>query len=746
MPEKVHFIGIGGIGMSAVARMYLSMGYEVQGSDLKKNEILHDLEQLGAKILIGHDADNIEGADCIVYSSSIKENHPERIRAVKNRIKILHRSEALAEICRNKFTIAVTGTHGKTTTTAMIGMILRHAGRDPSIVVGGVVQSFGGNACAGSGKEIVIEADESDSSFLNFSPSLTVVTNIEEEHMDHFLTFENIEKDYIRFIERLPSEGKWIGCAEDPEIRKLALKKIRPVILYGFDPHESDIYASNILECPNGKRGIRFEVFQKGSTMGEIELKLIGRHNVLNALAAIAAGLELGLSFSDITSGLEKYEGAGRRFDVQYENKDYLIVDDYAHHPTEIQKTIEAAKTLGRKRLIVAFQPHRYSRTQALLNNFASAFNQADELFITDIYAASEAPIEGVSGQGLAEAIQKNGFKKTHFVPRKKVLDSILGILKPGDQVLVLGAGDICQVSKEVAGRLLFQDLKGKLSMFEPLSKHTSLKVGGACRYWIEPEDAEDLKKILRICRENNLKWFVLGLGSNVLAKDDGFDGVVIHLNSSYFKQVWRDGEKIGARAGIPNTLFIQQAALQGFGGFEFLMGIPGSIGGAIAMNAGSHNQSVDQIINSVRIVTEDGEEKVLTKAEIPFHYRSSGLRRVVIVEAFFNLPKVDKEAVQKKLDEYKNYRMKTQDLKHPSAGCMFKNPLSAGCSSGKLIDDAGLKGTIVGRAQVSFVHGNFIINLGGATAEDVQTLIRKVQKTVKEKFGIDLETEVQSL
>ena len=439
--------------MSGIARVYLSKGFQVQGSDLKKTPILEDLEKAGAKIFIGHSAANLEGADLVVYSSSISVNHVERAAALEKKIPIIHRAEALADICRDKFTIAVTGTHGKTTTTALVGMVLKEAERDPMIVVGGLVSFFGGNACDGAGREVVIEADESDSSFLHFSPSIAVVTNIEEEHMDHFGSMQKIEATYRQFIGRLSAVGVWFGCAEDAQVLKMAYENARRSKLYGFK-EGADIRATDLVECPQGERGVSFKVWVHGKNLGAIQLKIIGRHNTLNALAAVGVGLELGIPFEIIRRALEKYKGAARRFDVKYENKQYLVVDDYAHHPTEIQKTLLAARGLGRKRILAIFQPHRYTRTRSFLNDFAKSFSDADELIITDIYAASEAPIPGVTGQSVAEAIKKTGHPGVLFSERQHVTELVRRQMRPGDLVIALGAGDIYRVADEVAGAL----------------------------------------------------------------------------------------------------------------------------------------------------------------------------------------------------------------------------------------------------------------------------------------------------
>ncbi|PIU40593.1 MAG: hypothetical protein COT00_00890, partial [Candidatus Omnitrophica bacterium CG07_land_8_20_14_0_80_50_8] len=655
-------------------------------------------------------------------------------------------------------TIAVTGTHGKTTTTALIGLILKTAGRDPSVIVGGWVKALGGNACLGKGPEMVIEADESDSSFLKFSPDIAVITNIEEEHMDHFRNLEDIQAAFRGFINRLTPGGEWFGCSEDLRVLGLANERIRNSTLYGFNPASSLVSASDIMECPNLKRAVAFKAWSRGSRLGTIEMKIIGRHNVLNSLAAIGVGLRLHIPFAVIARALGAYEGAGRRFDVKYEDPQFLIVDDYAHHPTEIQKTLAAAKALHKKRIVALFQPHRYSRAEALLGQFGLSFSDADKLVVTDVYAAGENPLPGVTGDKVCRVIKSLGHKDAVFVERARLTEYLRSRIRPGDLVITLGAGDVGQVAGQLSDFLRnpenqhnypchpFESIQGKVLLNEPFYKHTSLKVGGPADYWVQPKDAEDLKKTLRICRDHHLKVYILGAGSNVLAPDEGVRGTVLALTSPYFREIRLDKGTLAARAGVPHAIFIQQAIRQGLGGAEFLIGIPGCIGGALAMNAGSHGQSIASLVQSMTVMDYSGFESVIKKEAMSFGYRSSGIRDAIILEGHFSLVSSKREAVQRKLDQYSDYRQVTQDLKYPSAGCMFKNPKESNCSSGKLIEDAGLKGRRIGNAQVSLKHANFIINLGGASSRDITDLIEEVKKTVKQKFQVTLETEVKIL
>jgi UDP-N-acetylenolpyruvoylglucosamine reductase len=443
---------------------------------------------------------------------------------------------------------------------------------------------------------------------------------------------------------------------------------------------------------------------------------------------------------------LEKFEGVGRRFDVKFEDKDFLVVDDYAHHPTEIRKTLEAAKALKKNRILAVFQPHRYSRTEFLMKDFESSFFDADQLFVTDIYAASEQPREGVSGESLCRAIALGGHANVSYEARKTLVQRVKEAWLPGDLIITMGAGDITQASQEISNALNFPGVRGKILKNEPLSKHTSLKIGGPADFWIEPEDLEDLAVALKCISQKGKKLAVMGLGSNILPSDYGFRGVVLHLGSPAFRAIRVENDKIICGAGLANTLFIQFALENGFGGFEFLSGIPGNIGGAIAMNAGSHGQWVERIVESFTVVAYDGCMRSVKKEEALFSYRSCGIQKAIVTEVVFRLPKVPREVSQMKLNEYHDYRMKTQDLQYPSAGCLFKNPKGVASSSGKLIDEAGLKGRRVGNAQVSMKHANFMINLGGASSSDMLKLIEEVQREVKVRFNVELEMEAKIL
>ncbi len=449
--KQVHFVGIGGIGMSGIAEVMLNMGYEVTGSDLQRSSSVKRLEGLGATVHIGHDADNIHGADVVVRSSAIRGDNPEIQASYTVNIPVVQRAEMLAELMRLKYGIAVAGSHGKTTTTSMIATVLTHGGLDPTIVVGGRVVALGTNAKLGQGDFMVVEADESDGSFLLLSPVISVITNIDKEHMDHYRDLEELEQAFVEFANKIPFYGLAVLCADCPKTLEIAKKFPRRALTYGFSD-DAELSAENV-EIKGFET--RFQVVMDNNLLGSVTLNVPGSHNVLNALASVAVGLELGLSFERVQEGLAEFSGIERRLEVKGRNDDYMVVDDYAHHPAEIAVTIDTLKNSLSRRLVVIFQPHRYSRTQNLFNEFATAFGGADVLCLLDIYAASEDPIPGVDSESLAEAIRDTGHGDvSHISDEAKLYGYIDEILKPGDVVLTLGAGNVWRIAEKIAERL----------------------------------------------------------------------------------------------------------------------------------------------------------------------------------------------------------------------------------------------------------------------------------------------------
>ncbi len=449
--KRIHMVGIGGTGMNGIAQVLLTLGYGVSGSDLQENEATQRLRELGASISIGHRAENVGEADVVVISSAVREDNIEVLRARERQIPVIPRAEMLAELMRMKYGIAVAGSHGKTTTTSMTAVVLEAGGFDPTIIVGGRLNTLGAHAKLGEGDFIVAEADESDRSFLYLSPFIAVLTNIDEEHLDQYEDLEELKRTFINFANKVPFFCPVILCLDDPHLQSIIPHLERKVITYGFST-QSDVYARD-------DRYAEFEsvstVFHQGQKLGELRLRVPGRHNVLNAMAAVAVGLDLEMPPAKILAALEGYTGTGRRFELRANVRDILLVEDYAHHPTEVKTTLEAAKRSFARRVVAVFQPHRYTRLAKLMTQFATAFNQADVLVTTEVYAAGEDPISGVTGQALFEALQDFGHKQARFEPDlERTIDVVAGLARPGDIILVLGAGNINKIIPGLARRL----------------------------------------------------------------------------------------------------------------------------------------------------------------------------------------------------------------------------------------------------------------------------------------------------
>ena len=450
---KVHFVGIGGIGMSGIAELLLNLGYRVSGSDLKESDITRRLAALGGTIGFGHREANVEGdVDVVVTSSAVKKTNPEVVAARLRNIPVIPRAEMLSELMRVKEGIAIAGSHGKTTTTSLIATVLAHAGLDPTAVVGGKLNALGSNAKLGRGPLMVVEADESDGSFLHLSPYIAVVTNIDPEHLDHYGTMEALQEAFVDFADRVPFYGLAVLCIDHPVVQHLLPRLQKRHVTYGISP-QAEWRAEDV---SHAGFEARFSVSHKGQRQGDVLLRMVGAHNVLNALAAIAVAHELGIPFATTAEALASFQGVQRRFTVRGEAGGVMVVDDYGHHPAEVRATLRGARaSFPQRRLVVAFQPHRYSRTRDLLGDFATAFNQADVLFLTDIYAAGEEPLPGVSGERLHEAVRGCGHRDATFVPqRAELAQKVAARLQPGDVLITLGAGDITHAGEEILALL----------------------------------------------------------------------------------------------------------------------------------------------------------------------------------------------------------------------------------------------------------------------------------------------------
>jgi UDP-N-acetylmuramate--alanine ligase len=449
--ENIHFIGVGGIGMSGIAEVLINLGYKISGSDIKKNQIMERLSTLGAKMYEGHKLENVHNADVVVFSSAIKTDNVEVQEAMRLQIPVIPRAEMLAELMRMKYSIAISGAHGKTSTTSLTANIFHKAGLDPTAVIGGRLKIFGSNARLGQGDYLVAEADESDKSFLKLLPTIAVVTNIDEEHLDTYTDIEDIKKAFIEFVNKVPFYGAAILCIDDQHTQEIIPEVKRRIITYGLSS-QSDVTATNI-QMDRFKTS--FDVVIFGKNMGTIEQNIPGIHSVYNSLAALAVANEVGIDFDTSSKALKEFENAERRVELKGEVKGIMVLDDYGHHPTEIMATLKGIKEGWQQRLIVVFQPHRYSRTQALMDRFHRAFYQSDVVIVTNIYAASEKPIPGVTAEDIAEGIKRYGHKEVYFEPDLTAIPKKLQeIAKKGDIVLTLGAGDVWKVSEEFVALL----------------------------------------------------------------------------------------------------------------------------------------------------------------------------------------------------------------------------------------------------------------------------------------------------
>ena len=449
--QHIHFIGIGGIGMSGIAEVLLNLGYQVSGSDLRESDTTQRLRSLGGEIRIGHRAEHITDPHVVVISSAVKQDNVEVLAARARQVPVIPRAEMLAELMRLKYAVAIAGAHGKTTTTSMVATVVAAGGLDPTVVIGGKLNSLGSNAKLGQGEFLVAEADESDGSFLKLTPTIAVVTNIDEEHLDYYKDINEIKDAFLAFINKVPFYGVAVLCLDQVHIQSLLPQVQKRHVTYGTSS-QADYRISDVTLLP---LGARFRVTDQGGDLGWFELAVPGLHNVSNSVAAIAVARELEIDLEVVRKALREFSGVQRRFQVKGEAKGVLVVDDYGHHPTEVRATLAAAKAVPGRRVVCLFQPHRYTRTKHLLAEFFSAFNQADAVIIMDIYAAGEQPLPGVTAQAVCDGIKGYGHKDvTHISGKDAVVEHLVRTLRPGDLFLTLGAGDVWKLGATVLERL----------------------------------------------------------------------------------------------------------------------------------------------------------------------------------------------------------------------------------------------------------------------------------------------------
>ena len=742
--HNVHLLGVAGSGMSGLAALLLQLGHQVSGSDKLKTQETNRLQRLGLNFFQEHRAEDARNAELIIHSSAIRIDNPILVDARETGKPIARRAEALAAIMSGKRGILVVGMHGKTTTSAMAAHVLRESGLHPSHYVGAEIPILGTNAhWDPRGEYFVAEGDESDGTIAFFHPEHALVLNIEEEHLDFYADLAAIEKVFSQLIEQ--TTGKIFYSADDPNAARLCRSCSRSVsfgLSQNADYRGADIELKDFTSI--------FCVYYHDKQLGEATLNVPGEHNIHNAIGVIALATELGVPFEKIAASLPKFQHARRRFEIKYASDRFLLVDDYAHHPTEIRATLKAAKTARRKRILTMFQPHRYSRTKALRKEFGAAFDDADHVVVTDVYGSNEQPEPGISGQLIVDEIAAYGHRGVTYQPRLDWVRRDVGnMLDSGDLVLSLGAGNIHeQLSILAADLVVAEKLKeivgneGDVRLYEPLAKHTTLRVGGPAQFWVELRNAIAFAELIRFCRRENLPMFVIGRGSNLLVRDGGIRGVVIHPSGGDFDKIDIDGDEITAGVGAKLKEIAYAARGADLGGLEWMEGIPGAVGGALRMNAGAMGAQTFENVVRVRYLDADGNAHSKNRDELDVRYRNFPLlENNFAISATFRARPAKRAEIDRRLEESQEKRRASQPIAK-SAGCIFKNADSI--PAGKLVDELGLKNSAVGKARVSEVHGNFIVNDGGATASEMLELIEQIKSAARTKRGIELETEVQ--
>jgi UDP-N-acetylenolpyruvoylglucosamine reductase len=622
----------------------------------------------------------------------------------------------------------------------------------------------------------VIEADESDGTLGLFHPEQAIVLNVDADHLDHFSGIDAILEEFRSFGEQ--TTGRLIFCADDPRLAELYARNPRAV---SYGRHPLAVYRAEILSpgAPEPAAFSQFEVWHQGARLGVFRTELLGEQNISNATAVIALLHQLGYSPDAIAPAIARFRGAARRQQELYHDARCRLFEDYGHHPNEIRATLRALRSTGAKRLLVAFQPHRYTRTQHLWKEFATCFAEADRLWLAEVYPASEPEIPGINSGFLAGAIRAEGQQVEGVHSLAHLGDAILGSIEPGDVVLFLGAGDITCAAHELADRLrsglpaasgpvpnspaissfhaipamnaeLYAQLAQRLPpetvlrRDESLARRTTLRVGGTADLYIEPASEEDLAVILRFCRTASMPVFILGRGSNLLIRDGGIRGVVLSLAHPHFGEIRASGETVRCGAGARLKSVVAEARRHGLGGLEFLEGIPGSVGGALRMNAGAMGSWLFDVVQTISFMDFTGAIHERVASEVNVEYRGCPLfKDHIALSALLKGQPAPQEAIRARMESFSRIRWDSQPSQ-PSAGCIFKNP--GAIPAGKLIDELGLKGTRVGGASVSDVHANFIVNDGTATARDVLNLIDIIKERANSARGIALETEVQIL
>ena len=763
-PGHVHLLGVCGVGMAGLALLLQDRGFRVTGCDLLPNRLAGRLERAGISVRTGHDAAHItDDTAWVVRSAAVPPTAPELEQARERGLPVFARGEVLPALLEGRCSVAVSGTHGKTTTTAFIAQILRHAGRAPSWCVGGELGELG-VAETGRGDLLVVEADESDGTVALYRPDVAVVTNVDFDHMEHFAGVEQFEACFRALVHG--TRRRVVFCADDP--RAAAICGAREHTLsYGLSARAAvaatDIQGSAFRQS--------FTVARDGAVLGPVTLSAGGSHNVLNALAAIAVALELGLPFGEIRAGLGAARLPRRRFELVAEQDGIRVVSDYAHHPAEVSALFRTAGQLPHARLLAVFQPHRYTRTAALGHAFPAAFRGAARVILAPVYAASETPCRGGTSWDLY-ARWRAEQPETDVVLADSPAQAWAALrrgLRRDDVLLVVGAGDVAQVADWAAAALtghtsasapdagpppdltpgLCDELcaglgRGAVAERDAvLAPRTTWGVGGAADLLVTPASAAGLARLLAGCARHGQPVQVLGAGSNVLVGDLGVRGVVVRLTGGEFESIRREDDGVVAAAGVSLQRLLGWLTSRGLSGLEFLEGIPGTLGGALRMNAGAHGGTLLEHVLWIRCLNRDGTECTVASPDLGEGYRDCrALHSRIALEAALKVSPGDEERIRQRCAEIGRTRLRWQGVR--CAGSVFRNP--PGEAAGRLVERAGLKGRVIGGASVWREHANVIVTAPGARASDVRALIETVRLCVADRFGVALQPEVAYL
>ncbi|MFZ5496072.1 MAG: UDP-N-acetylmuramate dehydrogenase [Verrucomicrobiota bacterium] len=752
--ERIHLLGAGGMGMAPLGLYLASLGFQVSGEDDGWNPAVRTLlERAGVKITASGALP--DDAQLVVHSSAVAPAHASRRRATARGLPQVRRGEMLAEVVKGRKLVAIVGSHGKTTTTAMLITVLHRAGFPCGWVLGGLFNDDAlPPAQTGESAWVVAEVDESDGTIGRFSPEVTVVVNLDWDHPDHYAKLADLEAAFAALLAR--TRGAIFLSDACPLSARIAARGgfAAPVRTFGrtgdFQCHLlGDIAAGQALAL-----GGRF-------ALQEARVRSHGEFNAANAAAALAVAQHLGARIT--ADSLADFPGVRRRQSLLHASS-LTVYEDYAHHPTEIRALLGSLRRGNRGRLVVVFQPHRYTRTAQFKAEFAAALAGADSLFLLDVYAASETPVAGGTTADIYAELKKTGAAEhVTYLPGNDagLLRALKAALRPGDTLAFVGAGDIEQTAREFVARLKADETREagwnsflaavrvrlgpetRLRERELLGPKTTMRVGGPARVYAEPATTADLQALLQEANRRGLPVLLLGRGSNLIIPDEGVDGLVLSLgHENWQKFELHPAGRIWAGAGLRLKNLCGLAAKAGCKGFEFLEGIPGSVGGALRMNAGAMGGWMFDVVEEVRLMTMQGEVRTMRKAEMHVDYRHCAELHGAIALGAWLRPAASAESddIRRQIDVYQKKRVETQP-REPSAGCIFKNP--PGNSAGRLIDEAGLKGARVGDAEISTVHANFIVNRGHATSADIIALVKKVRARVKQTRGVDLEPEV---